>query len=82
MFLFPPVPKHKISNQFDKVREELQEIEDAPDRFNMVEEYWDTVHALEQIGREIARKVGSQVFYDGKDIVLEKNFGRGLYCQK
>lgn len=82
MFIFPPVPKSKIKDQYAKVMEELQELQTATDRYNMVEEYWDTVHALEQIGREIARQVGSHSFFEGKDIVLAKNFGRGLYSQK
>lgn len=80
-FLFPAVPRHKIGDQIAKVREELDEIETAPDEENMVLEYWDTVHALEQIGRRIHDQVGSAKFWNGRDMVLTKNYGRGLYAK-
>lgn len=79
-FLFPAVPRHKCDDQFNKVREELEEIETAPDDENMLLEYWDTVHALEQIGRKIAARVGQAKFMNGRDHVLSKNYGRGLYA--
>lgn len=79
-FLFPAVPSHKCDDQFNKVREELEEIETAPDDENMLLEYFDTLHALEQIGRKIHDRVGAAKFWNGRDAVLTKNYGRGLYA--
>lgn len=81
MWLFPQVPPHKCADQFAKVREELEEVEHAHDEDNLIEEYWDTMHALEQLGRKIAEQVGGDRFWSGRDVVLTKNYGRGLYAQ-
>lgn len=79
-FLFPAVPQHKITNQMAKIREELDELENFRDEDNLVEEYFDVVHALEQKGREIMAYVGEAKFWNGKDVVLTKNYSRGLYA--
>ena len=79
-FLFPAVPRHKCDDQFNKVREELEELELAIDEYNLIEEYFDTLHALEQIGRKIHDQVGAAKFWNGRDVVLTKNYGRGLYA--
>lgn len=79
-FLFPAVPSHKITDQIAKIREELKELEEFRDEDNLIEEYWDCVHALEQKGREIVAYVGEAKFWNGRDVVLSKNYGRGLYA--
>ncbi len=78
-FFFPAVPVSKIKDQIAKVKEELKELENFRDEENLIEEYWDCVHALEQKGREIVRYVGSEAFWAGKDKVQTKNYKRGLY---
>lgn len=80
-FLFPAVPRHKIGDQIAKVREELDELENFRDEDNLIEEYWDCIHALEQKGREVMAYVGHERFWNGRDIVLTKNYGRGLYAK-
>ncbi len=78
-FFFPAVPVSKINDQIAKVKEELEELENFRDEENLIEEYWDCVHALEQKGREIMARVGYNEFWAGKDMVKNKNYKRGLY---
>jgi 3-methyladenine DNA glycosylase Tag len=82
-FYFPAVINTRPVSQINKAREEFEEFLRAlatESRREQAEEYWDHVHALEQLGRDMAEAMGGE-FWMIRCRIEDKNRAKGLYAE-
>lgn len=79
--MYPDIKIEDPIRQCRKIAEELIELTEALATGNVVdsiEEYWDTVHALDQVGHWLQKRY-ADLYTELQDHVQRKNKARGLY---